>query len=114
LTEEIIVDPECYSTASCNIFNKHQLLEKERILFASINWGRIRMGALRGVKVGCVRLGLMDNLPRAEEFLSILLKQERTAEWKDSKLIYTVLSLVKMDKEQTLSSQEVVSLVEQF
>jgi hypothetical protein len=28
--EEVIVAPDCYCAASCNIFNKKQLLEKER------------------------------------------------------------------------------------
>ena len=30
LNEEIIVAPECYVTASCSIFNKVQLMQKER------------------------------------------------------------------------------------
>lgn len=75
LTEEVIVAPECYATASCNIFNKQQLIEKERIVYASVNWGRIRMGPLRAVKVGCARLGLHESLPRAEEMLGLLIKQ---------------------------------------
>jgi hypothetical protein len=114
LTEEVIVAPECYMTASCNIFNKQQLLEKERLMYAGVNWARIRIGSLRAVRLGCQRLGLTDGLPRAEEILAILLKGERSASWKESKLIYAVLSLTRMDREDGLTNEEVNALVEQF
>lgn len=114
LAEEVIVAPECYSMASCNIFNKQQLLEKERTVYGGINWGKIRMGALRAIKIGCAKLGLSERLPKAEELLSMLLKQERTVEWKDSKLIYAVLALIKMDQEEELTNNEILALIEQF
>lgn len=64
--------------------------------------------------MGCARLGLKENLDRAEELLSELLKGEKTAEWRDSKLIYTVLSLAIMDKQEPLSPEDIANLVEQF
>jgi hypothetical protein len=72
------------------------------------------MGVLRAVRMGCARLGLKENLDRAEELLSELLKGEKTAEWRDSKLIYTVLSLAIMDKQEPLSPEDIANLVEQF
>lgn len=72
------------------------------------------MGVLRGVRMGCVRLGLMEGLDRAEELLSGLLKGEKATGWRDSKLIYTVLSLAIMDKEEPLGLEDVAKLVEQF
>jgi hypothetical protein len=61
------------------------------------------MGALRAVRMGCAHLGLQENLARAEQLLSGLLKEEKTVGWRDTKLIYTVLSLTIMDKEEPLS-----------
>lgn len=72
------------------------------------------MGVLRAVRMGCARLGLMESLDRAEEILSGLLKGEKSAGWRDSKLIYTVLSLAIMDKEDPLSPEDIANLVEQF
>lgn len=110
----MIVAPECYVTASCSIFSKQQLLEKERIVYGSVSWPRIRMGALRAVKLGCLRLNLPDRIDRGEEILSVVVKLEETAGWKDSKLIYAVLSLLQLDGEEQLTNEDIISLAQQL
>lgn len=72
------------------------------------------MGVLRAVRIGCARLGLIESLDRAEELLSGLMKGEKVAGWRDSKLIYAVLSLIIMDKKEPLSLEDLTNLVEQF
>ena len=114
LTEEVIVAPECYATASCHIFNTQQLLEKERAVFGGVQWEKVRLGALRGVRVGCGRLGLGERVGRAEEILGLVLKEERSTGWNTSKLIYTALSLTQMDHQHGLNNEELIDLVQQF
>ncbi len=66
LREETIVDPECYATASCNVFTKKQLLDKEKQLYLRIDWVKIKGGALQGVKLGCELLNLKKSIGYCE------------------------------------------------
>lgn len=79
-------------------------MEKERQIYADIDWKKIRTGVFRAVKIGCQRLNLTAFIGRAEDILSILLKEDMIYSWKDSKIIYAVLSIVKIDSQEKLTN----------
>ena len=79
-------------------------MEKERQIYADIDWKKIRTGVLRAVKIGCQRLSLTSYIGRAEDILSILLKEDMICSWKDSKIIYAVLSIVKIDSQEKITN----------
>lgn len=69
------------------------------------------MGPLRAVRVGCLRLNMQEKMARSEEILAMLLKDERVYAWKDSKLIYSVLSFTKM---HDFAIEEILALTKQL
>ena len=79
-------------------------MEKERQIYADIDWKKIRTVVFRAVKIGCQRLNLTAFIGRAEDILSILLKEDMIYSWKDSKIIYAVLSIVKIDSQEKLTN----------
>ena len=102
LKEEIIVDPECYVTASCAVFSKKQLLEKEKILYSFIDWKKVRGGSLYGLRLGSQILKMNEKVKIFQNFLWNCLKDEEISQWKQAKIVYSVLSLMMVDPEHKL------------
>jgi hypothetical protein len=50
ICERTIVAAECYATASCNIFEKTDLFEKERKIFALINLQKCNFNMVKMLK----------------------------------------------------------------
>ena len=91
------MDPECYSTASCNVFTKRQLIEKERTIYQWIDWKKLKGGVVSGIRLGCSLLNMKDNLDHCERILWNCLKDEELMGWKEVKLVYGVLSIANID-----------------
>lgn len=91
------MDPECYSTASCNVFTKRQLIEKERAIYQWIDWKKLKGGVVSGIRLGCSLLNMKDNLDHCERILWNCLKDEELMGWKEVKLVYGVLSIANID-----------------
>ena len=97
LKEETIVEPDCYVTASCNVFPKRLLLEKERTIYTCIDWRQIKGGVLMGVRQALCIFHLKEQWERAEELLWNCIRDEQLRLWKDIKLVYCVISMVTID-----------------
>ena len=82
LREETIVDPDCYSTASCSVFTRRQLLERERAMYHCIDWKKIKAGVISGIKLGCILLNMKDHLDKCEEILWNCLRDEELMGWR--------------------------------
>ena len=74
LKEERIVDPECYVTASCSVFSKKQLLEKQKVLYRYIDWKKVKGGALYGLRFGSQLLNMKEKVKDFEPLLWNCLK----------------------------------------
>jgi hypothetical protein len=65
LREETIVDPDCYVTASCNLFTRRQLTDKERAIYVNLDWKKIKHGALAGVREALSFFQIREKSPRS-------------------------------------------------